>query len=47
MPVANVVVGSGVGSSSGTADGHGMVWYGMADVCDGYLAAEAFRSSFG
>ena len=20
---------------------HGMVWYGMVDVCDGYLAAEA------
>ena len=26
---------------------YGMVWYGMVDVCDGYLAAEASRSSFG
>ena len=25
----------------------GMVWYGMVDVCDGYLAAEASGSSFG
>ena len=24
-----------------------MVWYGMVDVYDGYLAAEASRSSFG
>ena len=24
-----------------------MVWYGMVDVCDGCLAAEASRSSFG
>ena len=24
-----------------------MVWYGMVDVCDGYLAAEASGSSFG
>ena len=23
------------------------VWYGMVDVYDGYLAAEASRSSFG
>ena len=23
-----------------------MVWYGMVDVCDGYLAAEASRSSW-
>ena len=27
--------------------GYGMVWYGMVDVYDGYLAAEASRSSFG
>ena len=26
---------------------YGMVWYGMVDVCDGYLAAEASGSSFG
>ena len=26
---------------------YGMVWYGMVDVCDGYLAAEAAGSSFG
>ena len=26
---------------------HGMVWYGMVDACDGYLAAEASGSSFG
>ena len=25
----------------------GMVWHGMVDVCDGYLAAEASGSSFG
>ena len=24
-----------------------VVWYGMVDVCDGYLAAEASGSSFG
>ena len=23
------------------------VWYGMVEVCDGYLAAEASGSSFG
>ena len=27
--------------------GSGMVWCGMVDVCDGYLAAEASGSSFG
>ena len=27
--------------------GYGMVWYGMVDACDGYLAAEASGSSFG
>ena len=26
---------------------YGMVWYGMVDVYDGYLAAEASVSSFG
>ena len=26
---------------------HGVVWHGMVDVCDGCLAAEASRSSFG
>ena len=26
---------------------YGMVWYGMVDVYDGYLAAEASGSSFG
>ena len=26
---------------------YGMVWYGMVDVCDGYLATEASGSSFG
>ena len=26
---------------------YGMVWYGMVDVCDGYLAAEASGSIFG
>ena len=31
----------------GSHRGHGMVWYGMVDVCDGYLAAEASGSSFG
>ena len=25
----------------------GLVWYGMVDVCAGYLAAEASGSSFG
>ena len=24
----------------------GMVWYGMVDACDGYLAAEASGSSY-
>ena len=24
---------------------YGIVWYGMVDVCDGYLAAEASGSS--
>ena len=26
---------------------YGMAWYGTVDVCDGCLAAEASRSSFG
>ena len=28
-------------------NGAWMVWYGMVDACDGYLAAEASGSSFG
>ena len=26
---------------------NGMVWHGMANVCDGHLAAEVYVSSFG
>ena len=26
---------------------HGMVWYGMVDVCEGWLAAEVSRSRYG
>ena len=29
------------------SDGPPLVWYGMVDACDGYLAAEASGSSFG
>ena len=30
----------------GRARHYGMVWYGMVDDCDGYLAAEASGSSY-
>ena len=33
--------------SQGLSPGSFGAWYGMVDVCDGYLAAEASGSSFG
>ena len=42
----SITTGTGTGTDT-TGTGTGMVWHGMVDVCDAYLASEASGSSFG